>query len=148
MKKSLIEWFAYILLFIWQLPQNIVGFFMWLFFKICGSVSEIGAIKWSSAYKSRYMRGGISLGIFCFLDSTLSRYPAYIAHELVGHTKQSRMLGFLYLPIVGLSSLLHAWLYDPEKSCYYDFWCEDWANCIAKLGVDKYCHLYVKYSKR
>ena len=142
MKKNFFEWIAYVFLFIWQLPQNIAGFFMWLFFKMRGDVVKIDATKWSTAYKSKYMSGGISLGMFCFLSEYGATQKTSIAHELKGHTVDSRIMGPLYLFIVGIPSILNA-AFDFTK-CYYDWYPEKWANKHAGLEVDTYCKLKFK----
>jgi hypothetical protein len=54
----------------------------------------------------------------------------------------SKVMGPLYVFIVGIPSLLNA-AFDFTK-CYYDFYCEAWANKHAGLGLDKNCHLYIK----
>lgn len=55
-------------------------------------------------------------------------------HEL-GHVKQSHMLGWLYLIIIGLPSILWAWLGDEDK-CYYSFYTEKGANQAMGLKVN------------
>lgn len=147
MKKNFWEWIAYIFLFIWQIPQNIVGFVMWAFFKICGDAEPIVKNKYSKVYRSKYMSGGISLGCFAFVSNYSSTKKEIVMHEQ-GHFFQSKLLGVFYLPIVGVPSLIHAWLHDPYKSCYYDFWCERWANQKSGLDVDENCRLYIKEEKR
>ena len=142
MKKSFIEWVAYVFLFIWQIPQNIVGMVMWLYFKMMGDLRRLDATKWSTAWGSVKMSGGISLGMFCFLDRYSSNRKEAIAHELKGHTWDSRLMGPLYLLIVGLPSILNA-AFDFTK-CYYDFYPEKWANKHAGLIVVSHCRLKFK----
>ena len=60
-----------------------------------------------------------------------------IAHES-GHVKQSLYLGPLYLFVIGIPSILWAWLHKsiaPRKS-YYWFYTEAWANKLGGLGVN------------
>ena len=122
------------------MPQNILGMAMWLYFKMMGDVKKIDATKWSTAYKSQNMSGGISLGMFCFLSEVGANVKTGVAHELKGHTVDSRILGPLYLLIIGLPSILNA-AFGFTK-CYYSFFCEALANKHAGLGVDKHCRLY------
>lgn len=143
MKKNFFEWIVYFLLFIWQILQNLIGIGFWLYFKLRGDLETIVTNKYSKVYRSKYMWGGISLGSFAFVSNNLAKKETSIRHEQ-GHFFQSKLLGIFYLPTVGISSLIHAWLYDPKKSCYYNFWCEAWANKHAGVGVDKNCHLYIK----
>lgn len=56
-----------------------------------------------------------------------------IKHEC-GHVKQSKMLGPLYLIVIGVPSILHVWLNDyigcDEESGYSHFYTE---KCADKL---------------
>ncbi len=79
---------------------------------------------------------GISLGMFVIMEkfTTTTR-----DHEANGHCRQSRMLGPLYLPTVGLCSGVHNLVHRykdkkniPTKS-YYDFWPERWADNLADI---------------
>ena len=142
MKRTFWEWVAYVLLFIWQLPQNIVGFIFWLVFSIDGNKKIIGETKWSRAWAAHKMSGGISLGSFVFVSPKLSNMPEGVAHELMGHTVDSRILGPFYLLIIGLPSVLHAAV--KFTKCYYDFFTERLANKHAGLEADKDCRLRFK----
>ena len=56
-------------------------------------------------------------------------------HEL-GHHKQSLILGPLYLIVIGIPSLIHAWLWNPNSGkSYYDFYTEHWANKLSKIEL-------------
>ncbi len=145
MERTILDWAVYCLLFVWQLPQNIVGAAMWLYFKLMGDVEKIEATKWSVAYKSTYMSGGISLGSFCFLSRYMATRKEYVAHELKGHTVDSRIMGPFYLFIIGLPSLLNA-MFNFTR-CDFDFFTEKLANMHAGLKVDKYCRLSFKNEK-
>ena len=75
--------------------------------------------------------GGIPLGE-CIIVGT--RQELTVRHEF-GHVLQSRMLGPLYLMVIGLPSLLWAWLGDriaPGKS-YYWFYTERWADRLGEV---------------
>lgn len=115
-----------ILLWIWQLPQNLAGLVVMPFYKKDRSIR----------YKDRTIRycprfpGGISLGFYVYVGSTNMKT---IAHEW-GHTRQSNMLGPLYLLVIGLPSIIWAafYRYDPsDPHGYYRFYTEKWAD---KLG--------------
>jgi len=88
------------------------------------------------------MSGGISLGPFVFVPSYSVKKPETVAHEVDGHTVDSKIFGLSYLLIIRIPSLLNA-VFGFTK-CYYDFYTEKWANKHAKLGVDNYCRLYFK----
>jgi hypothetical protein len=141
MKKNFWEWVAYIVLFIWQILQNLIGIGFWVYFKIRGDLETIVKNKYSKVYRSKYMSGGISLGAFAFVSNNLAKKETAIRHEQ-GHMWDSKVMGPLYLFIVGIPSLLNA-AFDFTE-CYYSFYCERWANQHAGIGVDKNCRLYIK----
>ena len=119
-------------LYIWQLPQVLLGYAILLYFRLGKHpdrhvlTTPDGVQVWAS----KGMRGAISLGMLTVHGpSVLS--PADIRHEL-GHTQQSRLLGPLYLLIVGIPSLVHAWHWRPSKGDYFAFWTERWANRLGE----------------
>lgn len=142
-KKSFIWWVVFILLFIWQLPQNLVGLIMLVYFKIFSKTRIVACRHYSIMFESPKMSGGISLGSFCFGSPNLCYYETYVMHELDGHTVDSKILGPLYLLFIGLPSILHAWLHV-KCPCYYHFFTERLANYHAGLICDKYCDLRKK----
>lgn len=117
-----------ILLYVWQLPQNLLGLVFLLALRPEMRLNDGGL---AIVYRSRRMKGGISLGRYVFLSCSQST-DRTVFHEL-GHCLQSRMLGPLYLIVIGLPSLLWAWLGDriaPGKS-YYWFYTERWADRLG-----------------
>lgn len=122
-----------ILLFIWQLPQNILGLLVILF---------TGARQWNLFYwRSSRGRFGVSLGCFIVFGALSDKYIRWssIKHEM-GHQKQSLYLGPLYLLLVGLPSVLgniwdrlfhKGWPNDKREKWYYSRYPENWAD---KLG--------------
>lgn len=112
-----------ILLYLWQLPQNILGLVFLLFIK-GEEKHRLGSIRF---YYSANFNGGISLGNYIIV---CSKNDKSIRHEY-GHCIQSRILGWLYLLVVGIPSIVHAWLCECESHSYYDIWTEKWAD---KLG--------------
>lgn len=141
MKKNFFEWIVYIVLFIWQILQNLIGLGFWLVFKLRGDLETIVTNKYSKVYRSKYMRGGISLGCFAFVSDSLAKRETILRHEQ-GHMHDSKTMGPLYLLIIGLPSLLNA-AFDFTE-CYYSFYPEVRANRFGGVGVDKNCHLYIK----
>lgn len=109
--------------YLWQLPQHLIALLMRLIYK--GNDSEYNGCI---VRRSVYLRGGISLGKYIIVNQWFREVD--IKHEY-GHSVQSRYLGWLYLVVVGLPSLLHAWLCKCKKHSYYEFPIERWAN---KLG--------------
>ena len=80
--------------------------------------------------------------MFCFVSEKLAKRPEGVAHELKGHTWDSRLFGPLYLLIIGLPSIMNAAI--GFTKCYYSWYPEAWANKHAGLTVDEYCHLKFK----
>ena len=140
-EKSVIWWIIFILLCIWQLPQLLVGLIMWPFL---GKKRIVADRHFNLCWEAEKMSGGISLGPVAYVSQYLSKSLEGISHEVDGHTLQSKILGWAYLPIIGIPSILWAWAYNPKKRCYYDFYTEKSANRYAKLEVDEYCNLKFK----
>jgi hypothetical protein len=120
--------FAMILLSIWQLPQHIIGIILLLSF-----TSKYIPKRGGGYYFAWDIMGCISLGEIIIMNCR--NLPA-LWHER-GHTVQSRILGPLYLLVIGLPSLLWAlyWKYGKPTRSYYDFYTEKWANKI--MGIKK-----------
>lgn len=126
-----------ILLYIWQLPQNILGLIFMLFLLPTEKIKNTG---YATVYKSKRMSGGISLGEYAFVSEISSRYEDTIDHEGVGHPKQSRILGPFYLIVIGLPSIIWTQVYGSivkeSKNGYYKFWTEKWADKLAGIVRD------------
>ena len=97
-------WF--LLQFTWGIVQNAAGLFIFLFLVMFGgrrpTVFRLSAVTpWRP-------EGCMSLGVFIFLGSC-ARGPddPLVIHEY-GHSVQSVLLGPLYLPIIGIPSLILA----------------------------------------
>lgn len=134
------------ILWIWQLPQNLVG----LFLAATSREKMDFFIKKepTKVYFSRLVFGsGVSLGNYIILDYHnyySRRYTSYVKttvrHEY-GHTVQSKILGPLYLIFVGIISALFnniwdrlfhkKWDYEKREKWYYNRYPENWAD---KLG--------------
>ena len=115
--------FKKVLMYIWQLPQHIVGLLLSLIYK---EEYRIKIDDISERYCPKFS-GGISLGNYVFVSRA---YENMVKHEY-GHTKQSKILGPLYLLIIGIPSFIWAALYNGEAKGYYKFYTERWAD---KLG--------------
>jgi hypothetical protein len=119
--------FKNILLYLWQLPQNLVGLILRIIYKGQDSIYESAIVR-----RSTNMSGGISLGKYIIVSQWSQEKT--IQHEW-GHCRQSMYLGWLYLLVIGLPSIIWAGLYGSvikaTKNGYYKFFTEKWAN---KLG--------------
>ena len=123
------EKFNQIALWIWQLPQNLLGLLLMLILQ--GETRHrLGSIRF---YYLKTFPGGVTLGEYIFVGT---RQDLTVRHEF-GHVMQSRYLGPLYLLVIGLPSLLHAWLNGAIGCCdrhpegYYHFYTESWADRLG-----------------
>ena len=131
---------AEILLYLWQLPQNLLGL---LLLAIYGRVIPIDfrGDLWRSRLPSSMIyfvggfHGGISLGRYVLLSGYYATAYDVWAHER-GHSIQSMILGPLYLFVIGLPSLLWAaWWNESRNRDYYSFYTERWADYLG--GVNR-----------
>lgn len=121
----------YFILYLWQLPQNLLGL---LYKLILRGERRILVDKANYFFVAPTISGGVSLGNYIFLSKgNAVKEPVY-DHEF-GHSIQSRILGPLYLPIVGLCSGIHYLTYSGNGN-YYDYWTERWANKLS--GIEGY----------
>lgn len=123
--------------YIWQLPQNIIG----SLYKEFISKDIITRINYDASIYECYLTrggGGLTLGRFIFVNQHFTDLEETIFHE-IGHVKQSRILGPLYLIIIGIPSISWAGLRRLipalKKINYYWFYTENWANKL--MGLNK-----------
>lgn len=137
---SVWNWILWILLFVWQLPQNIVGVILFFFRHRDNALWFMGDFigvddRFVSNVKNDNTHNGVSLGNFIIIEKHNS---GIVAHEY-GHAVQSRVLGPFYLLIIGLCSGIHAQIHSYKarknlsRRSYYDFWTERWADKIAGI---------------
>ena len=116
-----------IILYIWQLPQNIIG----LIVRLIYPHYEKMVIADVPVLYNENFPGGISLGS-TIMVSTIDRATSMHEH---GHQIQSMYLGPLYLIVIGLPSIIWAGLYGNviprSHNGYYKFYTEKSAD---KLG--------------
>lgn len=131
----------------WQLPQNALGAIVK---KVC-KAEPCTTYKDADVYYWR-VAGGMSLGKYIFVpfdtDGLMwyddNRYyrsdyaKEFIKHEY-GHTIQSKYLGWFYLLVIGLPSLIWAQCFagyrQKHNVSYYDFYTESWADKLG--GVER-----------
>ena len=117
------------LLYLWELPQNLVGLLFLLFIK--GETKHrLGNIRF---FYAKSFPGGITLGEYIIVGT---KQELTVRHEF-GHVLQSRYLGPLYLLAIGLPSLIWAGLYgsviEETHNGYYRFYTEKWADKLGKV---------------
>lgn len=118
----------------WELPQNTIGFIVK---KICKATPyttymDANVYSWKN-------NGGMSLGKYIFVpfkneDPEVDWVQEYIKHEY-GHSVQSKYLGWLFLLVIGLPSLVWAgcfeWYRKKTGMSYYDFYTESSADFLG-----------------
>lgn len=138
-----------ILLWLWQFPQNLLGLILILFYRPEACIILQNGNK---VYFSRNMTGGISLGKYSIINSYYAGLKTgnktmkpieelvqldVVKHEGIGHGTQSRYLGWFYLLIIGLPSIVWASLYGSiipyTHNGYYKFPTEAWADKLAGI---------------
>ena len=113
----------------WELPQNILGLILLIFYR-SGSVIE--------KYNGRFLIfnnkfvGGLSLGYFIYCQTKNNNL---VSHEY-GHTYQSRVLGPLYLMLIGLPSIIWCKFIYPKLNVDYDYFFIE--GMATKLGNKYY----------
>ena len=130
-----------IIMYLWQLPQNIAGAILFCIYSTFTDVIVVDEGTSVSVYTS--IKGGLSLGAFNFLQRGYYRNPSkYVAKTILhtkGHSKQSRILGPFYLLVIGVPSLIWDALWTCfkyfRKKGYYSFYTEKWADKLA--GVER-----------
>ena len=116
-----------ILMYLWCLPQNLLGLLLRVIYKGHDSSYEDAIVR-----RSTSMNGGISLGKYIIVSQWASKMT--IKHEY-GHCRQSKRLGWFYLLVIGLPSILHAWLCRCRHHSYHDFYTARWADRLG--GVNR-----------
>ena len=130
---------THIFLILWQLPQFLLGRYL---SKKSLPVHKIKGVK---IYLTNNI-DGISLANTIMFNYLALEGTWLIKHEY-GHVIQSRMLGWLYVPIILIPSYI--WYRYVERiskikgsewglSVYYKFYTESWANKLVGIKVPKY----------
>ncbi len=120
-----------VLLYIWQLPQNILGLIISLgYTKLTPVNTDI------HVYHKKYLfNSGVSLGNYIIVQGDIN--ATTLLHEY-GHSLQSRRLGPLYLLLIGVPSLLgniYSRIANKNTEWYYNQPWEHWADKLG--GVDR-----------
>ena len=117
----------------WGILQTLAGFAVLIFWACRGKIyrppewvghgfQTVAGDNW----------GGVSLGLFSFRDKASENDINAVRHE-DGHSVQSLILGLLYLPFVGIPSLInyHSKLSNSE---YYKRYPENWADNLGGVS--------------
>ena len=111
------------LLFVWQLPQNVIGFI---------AVHALGAERQGDGTWAHGKRGlsSASLGNYIIMRMPCADREFTVMHER-GHQRQSLYLGWLYLPIIGLPSAAGNVLH---RAFCFDYYAQPWERWANRLG--------------
>jgi hypothetical protein len=133
-----------ILLWVWQFPQKLLGIILIRILK-AEKVKMFTVCYWRFKRETKFSQfiSGVSLADIILLPDNTAWET--VCHEY-GHSKQSRYLGWLYLPIAGIYSAVFCNLRDRvfhKNWCQYDRhywyyktrWTEAWADKLG--GVDR-----------
>ena len=121
-----------ILLYLWQLPQNLLGLILCLIYPDKFPT----ALKDVKVHVNQSFPSGISLGNYIIVKYVR---PNTISHEY-GHHLQSLKWGWLYLIVIGLPSLTgniidrlfhKKWDWLKREQWYYN---QPWEKSADKLG--------------
>lgn len=124
-----------IIMYLWQLPQNIIGAILFCIYSTFSDVIVVDEGTSVSVYTS--IKGGLSLGAFNFLQKGYYRNPSKYVEKTIlhtkGHGKQSRILGPLYLLVIGLPSVI----WKALRTCFKYFRKKDYYSCYTEKWADK-----------
>ena len=130
------------ILWIWQLPQNLLGLGLLLWYK---HEKEYHRLNGRTFYYTTEMPSGISLGDYIIMNRQDKKEG--MKHEY-GHSIDSRRLGPLYLLVIGLPSLLgniydrifhKKWKPSDSVEWYYN---QPWEKSADKNGgVDRKAYI-------
>ena len=137
MMKLIMKYIRNLILFIWQLPQHIVALIY--FGYLVMMCKDLGV---DSRYKQAIvipciMKGAVTLGCYVFVGLN-SEYRETVKHEL-GHTIQSKILGPLYLIVIGIPSITYCGLRrlfpSLRKKDYHSFYTEKTAYYLSEKYI-------------
>lgn len=129
----------YIIHWTWGIIQNLLGLLLFLIF-LPFKVDKLDKYHEALILVCKRFPAGISLGMFIIMNKNCRGtyfYTKHIAHEY-GHTKQSLILGPLYLLIVGIPSMVMNILTRLKLlryGTYYERFPEKWADELG--GVNR-----------
>lgn len=122
--KSALSILLKIIMFIWQFPQFILGDIVSKFYSNSINTNISKYYSNIEIKLSNKLHGGV-----CFGNKIILSNLKLLSHEL-GHSRQSAILGPLYLLVICLPSLLNAGVFNsfdchgnPNKR-YFDFYTE------------------------
>ena len=130
--------------FTWELPQFSLSYMIAQVRVLCGNVDRVDTLEGvtyvTCCHRKEHAYTGMSLGCFVQMwlpveiQTDFEHYARHYAGKMLlheyGHTIDSQLWGWLYLPIVGIPSLLSQWLelLAPKWHRHEKLYAERWAN--------------------
>lgn len=139
MKRNMLTCILYTLIqWTWGIVQNIGGAVLFLFYLIKEPGSKVSYYHGAIVIKRKPGLGSMGLGMFIFFGHEGDPDTEGIMVHEWGHTVQSVILGPLFIPVIGIPSLI--WAFTPslrkmrkEKGIKYtDLYCEHWASAMGE----------------
>lgn len=132
-------------LFLWEFPQNLLGVIVFAIMKYQGKVVRVE--QTGIKFLIETPKTGVSLGWIIFWTPSGNRFAHLtndcLLHEL-GHSRQSVLLGPLYLVIIGIPSLCRViysrWYYRKNHKKwenYFNGFPENWADKLGGVSPAK-----------
>lgn len=120
------------LIYLWQLPQNLIGLIVVLITKSVKKEVDISGVSITYYLANRFNKkwAGVSLGNYIIIAKRMYETELTIKHEY-GHQRQSLYLGWLYVFVIGIPSVIGNLLHRKFRFDYYQQPWEHWAD---KLG--------------
>lgn len=127
--------FKKMILYIWQLPQNVIGYILSKIFACDVYYRNFVELKIQYYVVGRFSHlwSGVSLGNYIIIASNRYATEKTLRHEY-GHQRQSKYLGIFYLFVIGLPSLFGNILHRFTKFDYYSQPWEKWADRLGRVN--------------
>jgi len=126
------------LLYLWMLPQNLLGLLVLFIFRKKKTFVEPFNECRVYALESKFLSGA-SLGRYIYVNRILTRdeaeYREAVRHEY-GHFRQGKLFGVFYLLAVGAPSVLNNLFARKNKkvsATYYQRYPEKWADRLGRV---------------
>ena len=129
-----------ILAFTWELPQTIIALFILLGLKIGGKNPDVTFNSYYWAFHIRQNCDYFGVGLSCFFTFNVSNvmlgnvFEQTVKHE-AGHTIQSAILGWLFIPLVALPSVTFNILTRLNLVSYDKYYFRIWEKTASILGI-------------
>jgi hypothetical protein len=123
-------------MFLFEFPQNLIGALAFLFYI---KIKKRPRKKFRDAYVVHVggAWGAVTFSRFIFADDRC--YDSSLIRHEYGHRLQSALLGPLYLPVIGIPSLIWALLFKgyrtKRQKNYFGFYTEAWADRLTNRDL-------------